>query len=111
MRQDVPVLAILFGVRARACYIDVTKELLHVVVGWWFNETIPRDEVVRVKPVTHAWASGIGGGRISFFALTDGVVEIDLRHARRIRFGFLFPRVRRIAVALNDPDGFLSETG
>lgn len=113
MRRNFLALSAFFGATANRCYVEVNAKTLHISVGWWFDQVIPRSEVVWIGTVKGPGSSAARGRRISFFAIPLGnVTEIRLDAPKRVRFGPLFLRIQRIATVLENPAAFyLAATG
>ncbi len=113
MRRNFLALSVFLGATANRCYVEVNAKTIHLSVGWWFDQVIPRSDVVWIGTVKGPMGSAAGGRRISFFAMPPGnVTEIRLVAPKRMRFGPLFAGVQRIAMVLEDPAAFyLAATG
>jgi hypothetical protein len=95
---------------------ELSDDTLHVRMGWAFSARIPRRLVARAGPGhrpripltagAHGW-----NGRWLVNGAPDGIVDVELSEPVRA-FVAGFPiRLRRLAVSLDDPDGFLAALG
>src|SRR5579884_1920498 len=115
MRLDTvwrPLLALLGGTQANS-YVDVTEDSVRFRFGWGFDETVPRADIAGASRASWPMLGGIGwrlwlGGTIGLIGSLDGIVEVRLRSAKRMRAAFIPWRCRRIVVSLLDPDGFVA---
>lgn len=114
MRLDLlwrPLLAPFGGTPGRS-YVEVTASDVRFRFGWLFDVTVPRAEIVDVRPVKWSWWLGIGWrivlplGAVGLIGSLRGVVAVRLRWPRWVRIGFIPWRCRVICVSLQDPDGF-----
>ena len=75
------------------------------------NQTIARENVIGVAPLSWSFMNGLGvraGGQIfGLIGSTGDVVELQLRDTVSMRFAGWPWGVRRIAVSLEDPQGFM----
>jgi hypothetical protein len=75
------------------------------------DQTIARENVIGVVPLSWSFINGLGviaGGQIfGLIGSTGGVVELQLRETVSMRFSGWPWAVRRIAVSLEDPQGFM----
>lgn len=108
-----PLLTVLGGT-AEGSYVDVGPAAVRFRFGFLFDEEIPRAELARVRRSRWPWYGGIGWrlgvpGVVGLIGSLDGIVEIELREPRRVRFLGIPLRCRRVFVSLEDPGGFLRE--
>ena len=99
-----------------ASYVDLADDELRVRLGWAFSARIPRRLVARAGPGrrpripltagAHGWA-----GRWLVNGSADGIVEVELTEPGRAFVAGVPVRLKRLAVSLEDPDGFLRALG
>lgn len=107
-----PVLAP-FGALESGSYAEVRNHGIHIHFGFLFERTFGHEEIESASRWQPAWWDGIGyrtnlAGRIALLGSHQGVVEIRLK--KRSRAWGIFP-LKRIAISLQDPQGFLDELG
>jgi hypothetical protein len=107
-------LLLIGGVMQRTAYVEVSAESVRFRFGY-VSETLSRDEIAGVSAFKPALLAGIGvrwwPGTVSLYGSQRGAVRIDLKNSHRIRILPLLPRivpVRRINVALVDPEAFVA---
>jgi hypothetical protein len=99
----------LHRITAENSYVDVNDTTLHFKFGWWFDQVVARRDVVEIDWSINPWLSGVFGDRVALLtSLRGAAVEVHLRHKRWMRIGFLAGRIQRIAVELEDPEGFMT---
>jgi hypothetical protein len=91
-------------------YVEVTDKFVSFHFGFWSRQTVDRDEVVSAAPRQWPVWYGVGWrsnlrGVIGLIGSYQGVVEVCLKN--RVRAWGVFP-CDRIAVSLEDPDGFIA---
>lgn len=101
----------LVGGRAADAYADVSADGIHFRFGPWFDRTIARNKIEAASRRDWPWWMGVGwrtdfGGLVGLIGSTMGVVEVRLTEPERRWAGL---KCERIAVSLDDPDGFLDE--
>lgn len=99
----------------RHAEVRVSRDELHVRMGWAFDARIPRSSI---RSAAHHrdvwWAIGVhtdfqGSWLVNGSA--SGIVELAIDPPARARSA-LFPiRVKRLGLGLDDPDGFLRSLG
>jgi hypothetical protein len=92
-------------------YVDVTAEAVTFHFGYAFNHTEDRNDIYEIKPREWPWWAGIGWrtnlrGTVGIIGSYKGVVEVAFTGKSKA-WGF-FP-LNRIAVSLEDPEGFIAE--
>jgi hypothetical protein len=90
-------------------YVDVTPEAVTFHFGYLFNHTEKRGDITEVKQRSWPWWMGVGWrtnlrGLVGIIGSYRGVVEVAFEGQSRA-WGFL--PLNRIAVSLEDPDGFV----
>ncbi len=90
-------------------YVELDDETLHMRFGWFFRQSIPRNEIESADQTSWSMLHAIGWGvfrpkRYGFIGSTNGVVELHLSKPIRI-WGYICPS---IAVSLEDPERFLA---
>lgn len=107
-----PLLAVLGGTRG-ASYVEVGDDGVRVRFGPGFDLTVERRDIAdayrRAWPLLGGVGWRIGGKTVGLIGSYAGVVEVELREVRRARVFGLPYSFRRIAVSLEDPEGFLDE--
>ena len=92
-------------------YVDVTETELRLRFGVAFDRTIARDNIVAAKPMSWGIINGLGvraGGQIfGLIGSPSGVVELQLRESVVLSFAGFPWAVRRVAISLEDPQGFI----
>jgi hypothetical protein len=105
-----PLLAVFGGTPGRS-YVEVRERAVRFRYGWAFDQVIPRAEIVSARPLRWPWWRGIGwrawGGTIGLIGDSRDVVEIQLRSPRWAWLAVIPWRYTRIAVSLQDPEGFI----
>jgi hypothetical protein len=102
-----------FGALESGSYAEVRNHGIHIHFGFLFERTFSHEEIESASRWQPAWWHGIGyrsnlAGRISLLGSHQGVVEVRLK--KRSRSWGVFP-LKRIAISLQDPQGFLDELG
>ncbi len=90
-------------------YVDVTPEAVTFHFGYLFNHTEDREDIQEAKARSWPWWMGIGWrsnlrGLVALVGSYRNVVEVSFESRSRA-FGFL--PMNRIAVSLEDPEGFI----
>jgi hypothetical protein len=103
-------LVLVGGATRRNSYVDVTPEAVTWHFGYAFNHTEDRDDITEVKSRGWPWWMGVGWrtnlrGLVGLIGSYDNIVEVAFEGQSRA-WGF-FP-LNRIAVSLEDPEGFMS---
>lgn len=94
-------------------YVEIESETLRARYGSIINESLPLQNVANAAGRSWEWWQGIGvrafGEQLGLIGSLENVVELTLREPVRVSFGFVpWPfGIRRIAVSLDDPQGFL----
>lgn len=92
-------------------YVEIDGNDIHLRFGRAFQQTIARDNVIGAAPLPWSFMNGLGvraGGQIfGLIGSTGGVVELQLRDSVVMRFAAWPWAVRRIAISLEDPQGFI----
>ncbi len=91
-------------------HVDVTGSEICFRFGFWFSRCVPRADIKAVFARSWPLWYGIGWrsnlrGVIGLIGSYEGVVEVRLK-SRRLVWG-VFP-CDRIAVSLEDPEGFIA---
>jgi hypothetical protein len=106
-------LLIALGGTARDSFVEVEPGRVRFRFGWGFDQTIGREQIVDAYRTGWPLIAGIGwrigGGCVGLIGSRTGVVEVVLREPRRARVVGLPYTFRRIAVSLEDPEGFLAQ--
>jgi len=107
-----PVLLAGGATRGRS-YVEVREKDVAFRFGLWFQRSVPRSEIVGVTQRRWPVWLGVGWrsnlrGVIGLIGSYEGVVEVKLRN--RTRAWGVFP-CDRIAVSLEDPEGFIAALG
>lgn len=93
--------------------MDVGSGRVRFRFGWGFDRSIGQEQIADAYRTRWPLIAGIGwrigGGCVGLIGSRKGVVEVVLRAPCRARILGLPYRFRRIAVSLEDPDGFLAE--
>ncbi len=94
-------------------YVEVSEKEIGFRFGFWFRREVPRSEIVGAAPRQWPVWYGVGWrsnlrGVIGLIGSYQGVVEVRLKN--RTRAWGVFP-CDRIAVSLEDPDGFIAALG
>jgi hypothetical protein len=97
-------------------YVEVDAESVHFRFGPLFGLTVARANIASAAGRSWPLWSGIGwrgfGGFIALIGSTDGVVEMRLSEGVRTRLLVPWPwAVKRIAVSLEDAQGFIDAVG
>lgn len=107
-----PLLALLGGT-ADDSFTEISGNDIRFRFGHGFDLTVTHEDVVDAYRTDWPLIGGIGwriGGKcVGLIGSCSGVVEIVLRESRRGRVYGLPYTFRRIAISLEDPDGFLGE--
>jgi len=102
-----------FGGTARRSFVEVEPGRVRFCFGWGFDQTIGREQIVDAYrtgwPLIGGIGWRIGGSRVGLIGSRTGVVVVVLREPCRARVVGLPYRFRRIAVSLEDPEGFLAQ--
>lgn len=98
------------GATKENSYVEVTDDEVSFNYGMLFRRTVPRSEIKDSRPRDWPWWMGIGWRSnlrdlVGLVGSYDGVVEVELEEP--FRAWRLLP-TKRIAVSLEDPEGFLS---
>ena len=92
-------------------YVEVEGGEISLRFGRGFNQRIARDNVIAAAGMSWSLMNGLGvraGGQIfGLIGSTSGVVELQMRDSVPMRFAGWPWAVRRIAVSLEDPQGFI----
>jgi len=101
------------GATEAGSYVEVTAETIHVRFGALFDEVIPRSEVEAAALFDYPWYGGIGWrmnfrGSIGLIGAQAGVVRLDLRDPRKMKFGPFSMNFQTLYVSLEEPDTFLA---
>lgn len=109
-RVFLPVLAPFGGTPGRS-YVEVREGAIRFRFGWAFDQVIPRTEIVSVQRLSWPWWGGIGwraaGRTVGLIGASGMVVAVQLRTPRWAWLAVIPWRYSRIAVSLEDPDGFI----
>jgi hypothetical protein len=103
--------AVLIGGATRNnSYVDVDDEAITFHFGFLFNHTEDRDDITNIRKRNWPWWMGIGWrtnmrGLVGLTGSYNGVVEISFV-GETPAWGFF--KLNRIAVSLEDPDGFIA---
>ncbi len=93
------------------CYLELHGGELQLRFGPAFNHTISRDNVIGASPGSWSFMNGMGviagGSTLGLVGSTGGIVELELRDSVHLRFVGWARGVRRIAISLEDPQGFI----
>ena len=107
-----PLLALFGGTPSRS-FVEISDTDLRAKFGWLFDHTFPIEDVVGVDERSWPLLYGMGWrttltGRIGLVGSYGNVVEIRFRKRHRVMM--LIPRLPcdRLAVSLEDPEGFIS---
>jgi hypothetical protein len=102
-----------FGGTARHSFVEVDPGRVRFRFGWGFDQTIGREQIVDTYRTRWPLIGGIGwrigGSCVGLIGSRAGVVEVVLRTPRRDRVIGLPYTFGRIAVSLEDPEGFLAQ--
>jgi len=102
------------GLSKRSTLIELDDDELRVRMGWAFRAGIPRAAIVRPRRGGNLWFSiGVHGG-FGIWAVNGsakGTVWIDVEPPVRARAVGFPIRLRRLALGLEDPIGFLDALG
>lgn len=105
----------LLGTRPSRSWVEVLADRLRVRLDWSFRFDAPRSSVRAAGPddrPVRAWGAHGWRGRWLVNGSSSGVVRIDLDPPVRARvLGLLRPRVRELAVAVDDPAGLIAALG
>lgn len=92
-------------------HVEMTSTELRLRFGAGFSGTIARANVAAAAPMRWSIINGLGvraGGQIfGLIGSTSGVVELELRESVVLRFAAWPWTVHRIAISLEDPQGFI----
>src|SRR5712692_4808620 len=107
-----PVLLAGGATRGRS-YVEVGDSEVKFNFGFWSRQTVPRSEIASAAPRQWPVWYGVGWrsnlrGVVGLIGSYQGVVEVKL--LTRTRAWAVFP-CDRIAVSLEDPDGFIGALG
>lgn len=107
-----PLLTMLGGTSGDS-YVEIRDEDVRFRFGPGFDLTVSRADIVDAYRTTWPLLGGIGwrigGKRVGLIGSYADVVEIELHAMRRARVYGLPYSFRRLAVSLEDPDGFIGE--
>jgi hypothetical protein len=96
----------------RRSEIRLLPEELHVRMGWAFDAHVPRSSIRSATRYHDVWwAIGVHTDLHGAWLVNGspaGIVELRLHHPARGRFAGIPIVVRRLALGLDDPDGFLT---
>ena len=100
---------LLGGATKRNSYVDVTPEAVTFHFGAIFNHTEDWDDIHNVTARRWPWWMGVGWrsnlrGLIGLIGSYNGVVEVGFESRSR---AFAVLPMNRIAVSLEDPEGFI----
>lgn len=102
------------GLGRRSSLVELTGDEVLVRMGWAFRARIPRSAIVRPRRGGNLWYSiGVHGG-FGVWAVNGsakGTVWIDIDPPVRARVAGFPIRLRRLALGLEDPDGFVASLG
>ena len=102
------------GLGRRSSLVELDRDELVVRMGWAFRARIPRSAVKRPRRGRDLWyAIGVHGG-FGVWAVNGsakGTVWIDVDPPYRARAVGFPIRLRRLALGLEDPEGFLDALG
>ena len=98
------------GATRSNAYVDVTPEAVTFHFGYLFNHTEDRNDITEVKKRSWPLWMGIGWrtnlrGLVGIVGSYNGVVEVAFE-GNTPAWGFI--KMNRIAVSLEDPDGFIA---
>lgn len=94
-------------------YVELEGDQLALRFGVLFSQRMPVSDVASAAGRSWAWWQGYGvrawGDQLGLIGSAENVVELTLREPKRVSIGFVpWPfGVRRIAVSLEDPQGFM----
>lgn len=92
-------------------YVELEGDEIRLRFGLGFNQTIVRKNVIGAAERSWSFINGMGviaGGQVfGLIGSTGGVVELTLRDPVRLRFVGYPWSVRRIAISLDNPQGFI----
>ncbi|MGH9040272.1 MAG: hypothetical protein ACRDZ3_08575 [Acidimicrobiia bacterium] len=105
----------LLAMPQRRSYVDLDDDSVHVHMGWGFTAHIPRrsisgacrdPDVAGITAGAHGWRGSwlVNGSR-------HGIVRLDVEPPVRAWTLAIPVNLRRLAVSLEDPDGFLAALG
>lgn len=105
----------LLGMPQRGAYLELDDDSLRVRLGWGFTAHIPRRSITgaRPGPDVRGITAGAHGWRGSWLVNGSrrGIVNVDVDPPARA-WTLAFPiKLRRLAVSLEDPEGFLAALG
>jgi hypothetical protein len=99
-----------FGAAQPSSFVEVEEAKVRFKFGYLFDRSVQREEIESAYRRDWPWWMGIGWrsnlrGVIGLIGSTRGVVEVQLRG--KTRSWGVFP-CDRIAVSVQDPDGFIA---
>lgn len=106
-------LMLIGGATPTNSYVEIDGETLRLRFGVLFNQSIALSNVASAAGRSWAWWQGFGvrafGEGIGLIGSAENVVELTLREQARVSIGFVpWPfGIRRIAMSLEDPQGFM----
>jgi hypothetical protein len=108
-------LILLFGATAGRSYVELAEDRLAARFGWLFDHSFPLGGIEGAARRSWPWLYGIGWrsnlfGVLGLIGSHAGVVEIRLRRRRWLWMLLPLP-CNRLAVSLEDPEGFLEALG
>jgi hypothetical protein len=103
-----PLLGLFSGTEEQS-YVEIDHATVHFRFGSWFDRSVPVGGIESVSLRRWPWWLGVGWrsdlrGTIGLIGSTMGVVEVALREPLDKWGPF---RCERIAVSLEDPEGFM----
>lgn len=109
-------LFVVFGMGPRVSRVELTDDQLRVRMGWWWVGHAPRSSVRSATRLNRPiwYAIGIHVGWRSTWLVNgspNGIVLLEFEPRPRMRFAGLPVHPRRLAISLEDPDGFLAAVG
>jgi hypothetical protein len=103
------------GATAANSYVEVDDDTLRLRFGLFFDQRVARSNIVSAAERSWPLWRGIGwrawGETLGLIGSTEGVVEMRLKDAVRVRMGLIpWPfGILSIAVSLDDPSAFLGK--
>jgi hypothetical protein len=106
-------LMLVAGATPTNSYAQIEGDTVHLRFGVLFSQSIPLANVTSAAGRSWEWWQGFGvrawGEEIGLIGSQENVVGLTLRDPLRVSIGFVpWPfDVRRVAVSLEDPQGFM----
>lgn len=93
-------------------YVELGGDALHVVLGRWFDEKIPVDQITEVGAGEWPWWNGLGAKvdfsshLVGIIGSLDGVVSLKFKSPQRVHVIVAVDCVE-LRVSLEEPQAFI----